>query len=226
MSGRRIVRYAFGERVTHTLAALSYVYLLLTGLALWTPGLFWLAIVLGGGFLSRALHPWAGVVFSVVVWWMYLVWRNDMRTTAADRAWRGALLEYIRNEDERVPPAGRFNYGQKQLFWVMVWGGAALLVSGLVLWVPYAVPLVIRQLAVLVHAVASLATIAGFIVHVYMGLAVVPGGLHAIVHGDVTEQWARHHHALWAEERSRSGTVSGGAADVPPGATRDAAAGS
>jgi formate dehydrogenase subunit gamma len=211
-ASRRIVRYAFGERVTHTLAALSYVYLLLTGLALWTPGLFWLAIVLGGGFLSRALHPWAGVVFSVVTAWMYLSWRSDMKTTAADRAWRGALLEYIRNEDDRVPPAGRFNYGQKQFFWVMFWGCAALLVSGLVLWVPYTMPLVVRQLAVLLHAVATLATIAGFIVHVYMGIAVVPGGLHAIVHGDVTEQWARHHHALWAEDVTRPGDVSGGPA--------------
>ena len=54
-----------------------------------------------------------------------------------------------------------------------------------------------RLLATLIHAVAALLTMGGFIVHVYMGVAVVPGGLRAIVHGDVSEEWASHHHPLW-----------------------------
>jgi formate dehydrogenase subunit gamma len=48
-----------------------------------------------------------------------------------------------------------------------------------------------------VHAVAALATVGGFIVHIYMGVFVVPGGMHAIVRGDVSEGWAKAHHALW-----------------------------
>ena len=190
----------------HWAAALAYVYLLLTGLAFWTPALYWLAIVLGGGFLSRALHPIIGVLFAAVVVWMYAIWRRDMRTTAADRRWRKAMPRYIRNEDHAVPPAGRFNYGQKALFWVMVWGTLALLVSGVVLWFPDAVPpdlRVIRELAVLVHAIAALVTIGGFIVHLYMGLAVVPGGLSAMLHGEVSEEWARHHHPLWVDDAAR-----------------------
>jgi formate dehydrogenase subunit gamma len=205
----RIVRYTFGERVAHMIAGISYVYLLLTGLAFWMPSLFWLAIVLGGGFLARLLHPWIGIIFGGVVAWMYVAWRRDMATTDADRAWRKAIGHYIRNEDDRVPPAGKFNFGQKQLFWVMVWGGLALLVSGLALWVPDLMPPLVRQAAVLVHALASLITIAGFIVHVYMGLAVVPGGLDAIIHGEVSQEWARHHHPLWAAEVSESRGADG-----------------
>jgi formate dehydrogenase subunit gamma len=188
----------------HALAAVSYVYLLLTGLAFWSPAFYWLAIVLGGGYLSRALHPWVGVGFAVVVGVMFLQWRVVMRTTDADRAWRRAMPHYVRNEDDQVPPVGRFNYGQKLLFWLMVWGAVFLLASGLVLWVPQWFPEAwawVRQAAILVHAVAALATIGGFIVHLYMGLAVVPGGLHAILHGDVSEGWARHHHRTWAEEQ-------------------------
>jgi formate dehydrogenase subunit gamma len=206
-TANRIIRYSFGERVVHAAAALSYVYLLLTGLAFWTPGLYWLAIVLGGGFLSRLLHPWIGVFFSLVVIRMYVMWRRDMRTTSADRAWRKAIGHYIRNEDARVPPVGRFNYGQKQLFWAMTIGGLLLLVSGVVLWVPHVVPWplhAVRELAVIVHASAALVTIGAFIVHLYMGLAVVPGGLDAIVHGTVTEEWARQHHAHWLQRKSHS----------------------
>jgi formate dehydrogenase subunit gamma len=162
--GRRVVRYSLGERLVHSSAAVSYVYLLLTGLAFWTPGLYWIAIVLGGGYLSRAVHPWVGLVFALVVARMYLMWRRDMRTTDGDRAWRRAMAAYIRNDDAHVPTAGRFNFGQKQLFWIMVLGAVGLLLSGVVLWVPQTVPPSAHWLleaAVLIHAVSALATIAG-----------------------------------------------------------------
>lgn len=208
----RVVRYDFRERVVHASAALTYVYLLLTGLAFWTPALYWLAIVLGGGYLSRVLHPWVGLCFSGAVLAMYATWRRDMRTTDADRAWRRALRHYIRNEDAQVPPAGRFNFGQKQLFWVMVLGGLALLLSGLVMWFIAWVPWELRALrygAVLVHAGAALLTIAGFIVHLYMGLFVVNGGLSAILHGEVSDRWARHHHALWVDGKAQIPSPNG-----------------
>jgi formate dehydrogenase subunit gamma len=209
----RIVRYDLGERLVHWAAAVSYVYLLLTGLALWTPALYWIAVVLGGGFLTRALHPVVGLLFAVVVLWMYAMWRRDMRVTPEDRRWRAAMGHYIRNEDALVPGAARFNYGQKVLFWVMVWGGVALLVSGLVLWFPDAVPRslgLVREVAILVHATSALITIGGFIVHLYMGLAVVPGGLSAMTHGEVSEEWARHHHPRWVDERQGLGRRSVG----------------
>jgi formate dehydrogenase subunit gamma len=202
-AGPRILRYNLRERLVHGVAAVSYVYLLLTGLAFWTPWLYWLAIVLGGGYLSRALHPWVGLVFTGAVLAMYVQWRQDMRTTRADRAWRKAMVHYVRNEDGKVPPAGRFNYGQKTLFWLMAGGGVALLLSGLVMWFVAAIPWELRFVlyaATLVHAIAALVTIGGFIVHLYMGLAVVPGGLSAILHGTVSEQWARRHHPLWLAE--------------------------
>jgi formate dehydrogenase subunit gamma len=211
-----IVRYGFGERVVHTFAGLSYVYLLLTGLAFWMPALYWLAVLLGGGFLARVLHAWVGLVFSVAVVWMLAIWRRDMMTSDADRAWRKEIGHYVRNEDELVPPAGKFNFGQKQFFWLMVWGGLALLVSGIVLWVPQSMPPAIRPAAVLVHAIASLLTIGGFIVHVYMGLVVVKGGFGAVVRGEVTEEWARQHHALWAAEVTRSRRADGSAPGRSP----------
>jgi formate dehydrogenase subunit gamma len=193
-----IVRYKFGERIVHTFAALSYVYLLLSGLAFWMPALYWLAILLGGGFLSRVLHPWVGIVFTVAVVWMLAIWWRDMMTTDADRRWRQEIGKYIRNEDDGVPPAGKFNFGQKQFFWIMLWAGIVLLVTGLVLWVPQSMPPPLRPLAVLLHGIASLVTIGAFIVHIYMGLVVVPGGFSAVVRGEVTEEWAWHHHKLWA----------------------------
>jgi formate dehydrogenase subunit gamma len=196
----RVLRYAFRERLIHAVAGLSYLYLLLTGLAFWTPALYWIAIVLGGGYLSRVMHPWAGLVFVAAVASMYIVWRRDMRISAEDRLWRKAIVHYIRNEDASVPGVARFNYGQKALFWLMLWGGIVLLISGLAMWYVALVPWelrIIRYVATLAHVIAALLTIGGFIVHVYMGVAVVPGGLDAIIHGEVSEEWAKRHHPLW-----------------------------
>src|ERR1044072_1420636 len=117
----RICRYSLWERVVHWIAGLSYIYLLLTGLAFWSPWLFWLATLFGGGTVSRAVHPWIGLVFTFAVILMYSLWAGQMRTTPADReCWR-ALPPYVRNEDEQVPPADRFNAGQKALFWGFFW---------------------------------------------------------------------------------------------------------
>ena len=207
---KQIVRYSFTERALHAVVALVFVYLLLTGLAFWTPALYWIAVALGGGFLSRLLHPWVGVILFALVAWMFVLWKGDMRATAADREWQRALRSYIRNEDVDVPAAGRFNYGQKMFFWGIVWSTAVLLVSGIVLWFPDAVPhdaALLRQVAILVHAISALVAIGLFIVHIYMGVFVVPGSVNAIVHGGVGRDWARHHHRLWADdvaERSRS----------------------
>jgi formate dehydrogenase subunit gamma len=178
--------YSFPERVVHAVVAGTFTYLLLTGLALWTPALYWIATVLGGGFLVRAIHPWVGVVFALALSVMFVNWSAAMRITDADRTWRKSMWHYIRNEDDRMPAVARFNYGQKMMFWVMAGGALVLLLSGLVLWFPHYVPgelAVIRQVAIVLHAVAALVTIGLLIVHIYMGVLVVPGGLTAITHG-------------------------------------------
>src|SRR5438067_9103454 len=52
-----VVRYGFPERVVHWINAAAYTYLLGSGLALFTPYLWWLAPVMGGGGTLRFLHP-------------------------------------------------------------------------------------------------------------------------------------------------------------------------
>jgi len=199
----RIQRYTMRERVIHWLSAFAFIYVLLTGLAFYSPNLYWLAMVLGGGPTSRFWHPWIGLLFMLMCALMYNMWRGDMRVTAADREWQKAMPHYIRNEDEQLPPIGRFNIGQKYFFWVMFWGGLLLVFSGMVLWFPERVPWslhALRSFAVLIHVSAALITIGAFIIHIYMGTAVVRGGFTSIIRGEVSRQWARTHHALWLRD--------------------------
>jgi formate dehydrogenase subunit gamma len=195
-----ILRYTLIERVMHWIAALTYGYVLLTGLAFYSPHLYWLATVLGGAPTSRFWHPWLGVVFAVTIVWMLRAWFTDMRITAQDRRWGRAIRHYVRNEDEALPPIGRFNLGQKQFFWAMFYAAVVLLLSGAVLWFPEKIPWSLRGLryaAILLHVTSALVTVGLFIIHVYMGTAVVRGGFTSIIRGEVSPAWARTHHRLW-----------------------------
>ncbi|HVP48174.1 MAG TPA: formate dehydrogenase subunit gamma [Bryobacteraceae bacterium] len=200
LSSGRILRYNFAERVIHWIAGVTYVYELLTGLAFYSPHLFWIAVLLGGGPTSRYWHPWIGLLFSAVLFRMLRIWSSDMRITGADRAWQKAMGRYIRNEDEGLPPIDRFNIGQKYFFWVMLYAGIVLLVTGVALWFPERIPWNLRSLryaAVLLHVSAALITIGAFIIHVYMGTAMVRGGFTSIIRGEVSPAWAKMHHRLW-----------------------------
>jgi formate dehydrogenase subunit gamma len=198
-----VLRYAFHERAWHWVAAFSYLYLLLTGLAFWTPWLFWIAIVLGGGQTSRMLHPWFGAIFAIGVTAMYFMWHSQMGITQTDKDWFASVGYYIRNEDEKMPPAGRYNAGQKSLFWGFVICMVLLLLSGLVLWSPQYFawrPLVLLRIAILVHASAALLTIGLFLIHVYMGVFAERGAFGSVIRGDVSLQFARRYHPGWYEE--------------------------
>jgi len=202
-SEERILRYTLAERVIHWVAGLAYMYVLGTGLAFWSPYLFWMAVFLGGAPTARFWHPWFGLLWFAAVIWMYVAWRGDMHTTAADREWSKRIGNYIRNEDDKLPPSGRFNWGQKQFFWLMFYAGLALVLSGVAMWFVNGVPWSwrwLRYTAVLVHVVAALLTIGAFIIHVYMGTAMVRGGFTSIIRGEVSGDWAHMHHRLWYEK--------------------------
>ena len=201
MSGG-ILRYTLAERVVHWSAAITYCYVLATGLAFYSPHLYWIAVLLGGAPTSRFWHPIVALAFLATLAWMLKAWTGDMRITAADRRWGRAMNRYIANDDEDLPPSDRFNLGQKSFFWVMVWGGVGLLVSGIILWFPEAIPWNLRFLryaAVLIHVACALITIGAFIIHVYMGTAMVRGGFTSIIRGEVSPAWAKMHHRLWYE---------------------------
>lgn len=203
----RVLRYSFHERLIHWMAGFSYVYLLLTGLAFWTPALFWIAVLLGGGTVSREVHPWLGLIFMIAVFLMYGMWARQMRETPADKAWWASIGHYIRNEDDQVPSADRFNPGQKMLFWGFFWSAILLLISGLVLWLPQYIPWnlhTVREVALFVHAVAFLFTVALFIIHVYMGTAMERGAFGSVIRGDVSRAWANKHHHTWYQQLLRN----------------------
>jgi len=195
-----IVRYTHKERVVHWVNGVTYLFCMLTGLAFYSPYLYWLSYVGGSPAAARTLHPWSGLFFFVAMIWMHSLWKLQMVATPEDKAWKDGIKNYIENRDDLVPAAGRFNAGQKLFYWAMYYSAIILLLTGVVMWFPELMPRGwhwVLTIVVPVHAAAALVTIGAFIIHVYMGVLMVPGGLKGILYGRVSEEWAAHHHKLW-----------------------------
>lgn len=200
-------RHGINERINHWVVAIAFVLLALSGLALFHPAFFFLTNLFGGGTWSRILHPFIGVVLFVAFLALAAKFRNDNRITDADREWGKHLAEIMANKAKNLPEVGKYNYGQKSLFWALVVIVPTLMVSGFIIWQPYfapAFPIALVRLAVLIHALAAFVAIIAIIVHVYAAIW-TPGSLRAMTRGTVTAAWARHHHAAWYKEVSRGG---------------------
>ncbi|HTC40037.1 MAG TPA: formate dehydrogenase subunit gamma [Candidatus Acidoferrales bacterium] len=198
-----IRRYSFGERANHWIGALTYTLALVTGLAFWSPYLYWLAAIVGGGPTARFIHPWFGLIFSASLFWTFKEWYRDMEVNEDDRAWAKAMPYYIQNEDEKLPPVGRFNFGQKLFFWGILFCVILLLLTGVALWYTEALPWswrYVRYVAILIHASAALISIGLYLIHVYMSTILEEGSFGSMVHGYVTRAWAWTFHRTWYEE--------------------------
>src|SRR5271165_4875873 len=108
---KELQRYTFTERIAHWTSGFTYLYCLLTGLAFYTPHLYWLAYMLGGAPTSRYWHPIVGVGFLIGTLWMNGLWRRDMTMTAEDKRWMNNTSAYITNDEEHTPLSDRFNGG-------------------------------------------------------------------------------------------------------------------
>jgi formate dehydrogenase subunit gamma len=194
-----IQRYTARERSNHWVVAIAFVLAALSGLALFHPAFFFLTNLFGGGTWARILHPFIGVL--VFLFFMGLAaqfWRFN-RVTSADRQWMRRIKDVLRNRDEGLPEVGKYNAGQKYLFWSMVVGIPVLLISGFVIWQPWFAPLFpiwLLRVAVVIHALVAWIVILAIIVHVYAAIW-VRGSVRAMTRGTVPAAWARRHHRAW-----------------------------
>lgn len=187
-----IVRYTPNERSNHWITAITFVLLALSGLALFHPSMFWLTALFGGGQWTRILHPFVGVVmfvsFAILV---VRFWHHNV-LDADDRQWLKQIGDVVNNREDRLPPVGRYNAGQKLLFFTLVACLLLLLLSGIVIWRRYFsfyFPIGVIRAAAVVHAAAAFVLIASIIVHIYAALW-VKGSIGAMVRGTVTLGWA------------------------------------
>ena len=140
----------------------------------------------------------AGLFFR---FWRYNIWNKT------DTQWLNRIRDVLAARDENLPEIGRYNAGQKMVFWLMTFAIIALLLSGIVMWESQfgdAFTVVQKRIAAVVHATAAVIIIAVWIVHLYAAIW-VKGTVRAMTRGTVTGGWAWKHHRKWLREEAAKG---------------------
>jgi formate dehydrogenase subunit gamma len=217
-SGRKVRRFTGFERFSHWLTAVSFVLLGLTGLNI-TFGKLVLLPVIGpeafSAFAQSAKYVHNFVSFSFVVGLVLIValWIKDNIPGRVDIDWVKQGGGFIKSKHA---PAGRFNAGEKLVFWFALGGGVAVIVSGYLLLFPfYLTNIAGMQIAQVVHAVIAVLFVAVILAHIYIGTLGMEGAFEAMGTGEVDLNWAKEHHDLWlADKLAKEG--SAGQPGPPP----------
>jgi formate dehydrogenase subunit gamma len=210
-SGIQVPRFTGFERFSHWLTAVSFVVLGLTGLNITFGKILLLPLIGPDNFsaLSQAakyVHNFVSFAFVVGLILIVELWLKDNFPRKVDIAWLKEGGGFIASKH---PQAGRFNAGEKLVFWFALAAGAAMIVSGYLLMFPfYVTDISGMQIAQIVHAVVAVLLVAVILAHIYIGTLGMEGAFEAMWEGSVDLNWAKEHHALWLEER-RPGSVDG-----------------
>jgi len=236
LSGRRVPRWSWFNRLLHWCTAVTFIALTVTGLSMLIGRELLIPVLGKAGFAAWAqasiqVHNVIGPLFSVCIGLMIVCWVWSNFPNRVDLAWLKAGGGMFSKGSHQHPSAGRFNAGEKLWFWLLVVGGGAVVASGIVLVGPtyaYLLPVAVTDLfadlgrvqmqqANIVHAVIGILWAAVALGHIYIGTAGTEGAFEGMSTGYVSEEWARQHHDLWYEEMASRGRILP-AADAPAAA--------
>jgi formate dehydrogenase subunit gamma len=194
-----VPRYSALQRVNHWLAAILFVLLTLSGLAMFYPWLYFFSAFFGGGQATRFLHPWFGVGLVVSFFFLAVQFVRNNIPNRDDVKWMRNFRKVMTNDHENLPELGKYNAGQKGVYWSQTFLILALLITGIMIWDQYfygwtSTPT--KRVALLVHSLAAVSAIAMIIVHIYAGIWIKGTG-RAMTRGSVTGGWAYLHHRKW-----------------------------
>lgn len=192
-----LTRYSASERVNHWIIGISFILLALSGLAFFHPAFFPLTMLFGGPVWARILHPFIGVLMALAFLLIFLrFWRLN-KLTPADKEWLAKAKNMVDGNDHDMPEQGKYNGGQKVMFWAMALCMLVMTVSGILIWRAYFhFDITAVRMGAVAHAAVGAVMIALIMVHVYAAIW-VKGTIRAMWYGTVTRGWAKQHHRGW-----------------------------
>ena len=203
-SGKKILRFKSFERFSHWLTAVSFVILGLTGLNI-TFGKIVLLPLIGPDAFSdvsqaaKYVHNFVSFSFVAGLVLIVVIFFRDNLLERVDIDWVKQGGGFIKNKHA---PAGRFNLGEKAVYWLSLLAGFAVSASGFLLLFPfYGTDIAEMQLAQAVHAVVAVLFVALILAHIYIGTLGMEGAFEAMGSGEVDLNWAKEHHDLWLAQQ-------------------------
>ena len=176
---KMIVRTKFIDRACHWTVVICFFLVALSGISFFFPTLQWLTQTFGTPQMGRILHPFFGIAIFVALMFMF-----------------------VRFVQHKVARVGKYNAGQKMMFWTIMSMIFVLLVTGVIIWRPYFAqyfPMQVVRYSLLIHAAAGIILIHAILIHMYMAFW-VKGSIKGMIEGKVSRRWAKKHHPRWYRE--------------------------
>ncbi|NNE21091.1 MAG: formate dehydrogenase subunit gamma [Rhizobiales bacterium] len=230
-SGWTIKRFNGLERFGHWLMAGSFIILGLSGLNMLYGRYLLMPLIGPNGFATLAgwgkvAHNYVAFAFMLSLILVFVMWVVHNMPSRTDITWvlkGGGII------GKSHPPAKKFNFGQKIIFWSVILCGASISLSGIALLFPFQMTMFAdtfailnvfgfnlpteltgvqeMQLAQLWHSIVSLVLICVIIGHIYIGTIGMEGAFDAMGTGRVDLNWAKEHHSLWVEKLDEKGQL-------------------
>jgi formate dehydrogenase subunit gamma len=204
-SGRKVLRFKAFERFSHWLTAVSFVVLALTGLNITFGKIVLLPLIGPDAFTdiseaAKYVHNFTSFAFVAGLLLIVVIFFRDNLLEKVDIDWVKQGGGFVKNKHA---PAGRFNLGEKLVYWLSLVAGFAVSVSGFLLLFPFfaGIDIAGMQLAQVVHAVVAVLFIALILGHIYIGTLGMEGAFEAMGSGEVDLNWAKEHHDLWLAQQ-------------------------
>jgi formate dehydrogenase gamma subunit (EC 1.2.1.2) len=203
--GKMILRTKFIDRACHWTVVICFFLVSLSGIALFFPTLQWLTETFGTPQMGRILHPFFGLIIFAALTFMFFRFVRHNIPEKEDIPWVKGIVEVLKGNEHKVARVGKYNAGQKMMFWSIMSLTMLLLVTGLIIWRPYFAhffPIVLVRWSLLIHATAAIVLIHAILIHMYMAFW-VKGSIKGMIEGKVSERWAKKHHPRWFEKLQR-----------------------
>ena len=176
----------------------------ISGLSLFFPSIKLFGLVLGTPQLVRTLHPIIGCIVFVMLMFMFLKLAHHNIPNKDDILWLKNFKKVIMGKEEGIP-IGKYNIGQKFLFWCIMGLISVLFVTGMIMWRRYVsdyFPVQVVRIAIFFHSLAAIGLILLAIGHAYMAIW-VKGSIKGMITGYVSRAWARKNHSAWYEQEMK-----------------------
>ncbi|TQR30344.1 formate dehydrogenase subunit gamma [Campylobacter sp. MIT 99-7217] len=208
--GKKIYAFSLFERGFHFIAALSWLILVPTGLIMMFGSYF------GGGIFVRTcknLHGFATILFIISIIPMFFWWIKRMLPASYDLRWMMIVGGYL-SKIKRPVPAGKFNFGQKSWYYIAVFGGFLMIITGAFMYFLDFNTTTIQslfglsqiellRLSAIVHNFLGILCAVFLAVHIYMAVFAIKGSIHSMMNGYKEEEEVYILHSYWYKELTK-----------------------
>lgn len=218
-SGLEVQRHSVNARVIHWFLAGLFIALAISGLILLFGRPLLIPILGKSAFgvvalASKNVHNFVGLLFPLA---LILIFLNLVRKNFYEK---GDITWFLKGGGmlgKGHASAGKFNGGEKLLFWLTIFLGIGISVTGYVLDFPAIASWIVgvspefsqyrhvMEFSHVVHTVIAVLFIALVFGHIFLAIFFVPGTLSSMTSGNVDANWAKEHHDRWYAEIESGG---------------------